>query len=230
MTQQASPKVSIIVPCYNAEKHLSECLDSILKQSLHDLEVIAVNDGSTDRTLDIMEEFASRDSRVRIVSMPQNRGVQWARYEGIKAARGEWLMFADGDDFIDRDYVETMFHAAADNQVDVASASCHWVAQKRFNFFKHKGPKVAQELIGRTIDNEELMRYLPGLMHYSTIFPTVWSYIYRRSLFEHYKPPVVTSPRGEDCIFNLEVLRRVRQIHFADICGYHYLHFKYLNY
>ena len=85
MTQQASPKVSIIVPCYNAEKHLSECLDSILKQSLHDLEVIAVNDGSTDRTLDILHRYAAQDVRLRIIDQ-SNQGAPQARANGVKAA------------------------------------------------------------------------------------------------------------------------------------------------
>ena len=222
--QTPTPQVSVIVPCHNVARFLRKCLKSIVRQTLHNIEILPVNDGSTDGTLAIMEEFAARDSRVRIVNMPENRGVQWARHEGIKAAKGEWIMFVDGDDYIDRNFVEAMFHAAEKNHADAASCSSHWIAQMRFNLFKHKGPKVAQELIGRTIDNEELMRYLPSLMSYDVIHPEVWAYIYNRVLFENYNPPVTTCPRGQDRILNFEVLRKARRVTFANICGYHYRH------
>ena len=94
-----NPKVSIVVPCYNAEKHLSECLDSILKQSLHDLEVIAVNDGSTDRTLDILQRYAAQDVRLRIIDQ-SNQGAPQARANGVKAASADYIVFVDSDDYI----------------------------------------------------------------------------------------------------------------------------------
>lgn len=85
--QTATPLVSVIVPCYNAARFLRKCLKSIAKQTHQNLEILLVNDGSTDDTLSIFQEFAAQDDRVRIVNMPQNRGVQWARFEGIKALK-----------------------------------------------------------------------------------------------------------------------------------------------
>lgn len=85
--QTATPLVSVIVPCYNAARFLRKCLKSIAKQTHQNLEILLVNDGSTDNILSIMQELAAQDDRTRIVNIPQNRGLQWARFEGIKALK-----------------------------------------------------------------------------------------------------------------------------------------------
>ncbi|MBQ1725304.1 MAG: glycosyltransferase family 2 protein, partial [Muribaculaceae bacterium] len=92
-----TPQVSIIVPCYNAAPYLPKCLKSILRQTFTDIEVIAVNDGSNDDTLAVLERYAAKDQRIRIINAPHNCGLQWARHRGIKAAQGQWIMFVDAD-------------------------------------------------------------------------------------------------------------------------------------
>lgn len=100
-----NPQISVIVPVYNVEKYLHKCVDSILKQTLSDIELILVDDGSPDGSGAICDEYAQKDSRVKVIHKP-NGGVSSARNAGIEVARGEWLCFVDSDDYIDETYLE----------------------------------------------------------------------------------------------------------------------------
>ena len=89
--------ISIVVPVYNVEKYLPQCLDSLIGQTYQDLEIICVNDGSTDGSFKILKQYAEKDQRVRILNR-ENRGVSESRNEGIHYVKGDWLMFVDSDD------------------------------------------------------------------------------------------------------------------------------------
>ena len=104
------PKVSVIVPVYNAEKYLQECVDSILRQTLADLELILVDDGSTDSSPAICDRYAEQDARVQVIRQA-NAGLSAARNRGIEVAAGEWVAFVDSDDFIDANMYRTMIIA-----------------------------------------------------------------------------------------------------------------------
>ena len=97
--------VSIIIPCYNIAQHLPTCIQSVLLQTFTDFELLLINDGSTDTTLQICEQFAANDSRIKVFTH-QNKGVSYTRNRGIKEAKGEYIMFVDGDDYVERDYIE----------------------------------------------------------------------------------------------------------------------------
>ena len=92
------PKVSIVVPCYNIQKYVGRCIESLLAQTFTDFELILVNDGSTDDTLSILKEYEKKDSRI-IVLEKENGGLSDARNAGMKIAKGEYIQFVDGDDF-----------------------------------------------------------------------------------------------------------------------------------
>jgi glycosyltransferase involved in cell wall biosynthesis len=94
-----SPKVSVIIPVYNVEAYLRECLDSILAQDLSDIEIICVNDGSIDNSLSILQHYASQDERIIIISQ-ENSGAASARNNGLKKARGEYIFIPDSDDYL----------------------------------------------------------------------------------------------------------------------------------
>ncbi|MFR6257151.1 MAG: glycosyltransferase family 2 protein, partial [Anaerovoracaceae bacterium] len=113
------PKISVVIPAYNLETELSDMLDSLLKQSFCDYEAIIVNDGSSDRTEIIAEEFSDKDKRFRFISQ-KNQGVSSARNRGIECARGDYLIFFDGDDFIPADSLKNLYDSIIKNNRDMA--------------------------------------------------------------------------------------------------------------
>lgn len=112
------PLVSVIVPVYNAEKYLRECLESIRNQTLDNLEVICVNDGSTDGSLGILKEYAKKDKRFHIINQ-KNKGVNIARSAGYQKARGEYIAWADNDDILDKKMYEEMYRLAREKGSDI---------------------------------------------------------------------------------------------------------------
>lgn len=116
------PKVSIIVPVFNTEKYLRKCLTSLVEQSLEDIEIICVNDGSTDNSARILEEFAKKDSRIKILTQ-KNQKQGSARNNGVKIAQGEYIGYVDSDDWVDYDYFEELYNAAKKYKLDIALAT-----------------------------------------------------------------------------------------------------------
>lgn len=112
-------KVSIIVPVYNAEAFLIECLESLIGQTLEELEIICVNDGSTDRSLSILEEYHRKDGRLKVLSNPCNMGQPTSRNKAIKEARGKYIQFVDADDFIEKETAKNLFELAEEKNADM---------------------------------------------------------------------------------------------------------------
>lgn len=113
------PKVSIIVPVYNVEKYIARCLDSILNQTYDNIEVVVVDDGSPDASMQIVAQYAQKDNRIKVVSYGCNRGLMVARDFGFKASTGSYIMHVDSDDYIVPDAVAVMLNAAQDNGADL---------------------------------------------------------------------------------------------------------------
>ena len=112
------PKVSVIIPVYNTEPYLRECLDSIINQTLKDIEIICINDGSTDGSLVVLDEYREKDSRVAVISQ-ENKGQSAARNEGFKTAGGEYVYFMDSDDVLSLNALETLFNHAVKDKIDI---------------------------------------------------------------------------------------------------------------
>ena len=113
-----NPKVSVIIPVYNVEKYVRECLDSIVGQTLEEIEIICVNDGSTDGSLEILKEYGARDKRITILSQ-ENRGISSARNHGAERASGEYFYFMDGDDILEKEALFKLYALAAEKNLDV---------------------------------------------------------------------------------------------------------------
>ena len=111
-------KISIIVPVYNTEPYLEQCLDSIINQTLEDIEIICVNDGSTDNSLSILEEYASKDNRIRIINQ-ENKGQGFARNNGLKNVNGEYVLFVDSDDWIELNTCEALYKKVNELDLDM---------------------------------------------------------------------------------------------------------------
>lgn len=112
-------KVSVIIPVYNVEKYLRQCLNSITNQTLEDIEIICINDGSTDNSLKILKKYAQKDQRIIIINK-ENSGAADSRNKGLKIAQGEYIGFVDGDDWIDKNYYEKLYNVALKNGADIA--------------------------------------------------------------------------------------------------------------
>ena len=112
-------KVSIIVPVYNVEKYLKRCLESLVNQTLKDIEIICVNDGSTDGSLAILNEYVRNDDRIVVINQ-ENSGQSVARNRGIDVAKGEYIGFVDSDDWVCEDYFERLHNSAIQNNAEIA--------------------------------------------------------------------------------------------------------------
>lgn len=112
------PKISVIIPVFNVEEYLSNCLDSILNQSFKDIEIICVNDGSSDNSLQILNQYAANDSRVIVVNK-DNEGSGVARNVGLSIAKGEYVFFVDGDDWLEKNIFEPMLEKAVSDKTDI---------------------------------------------------------------------------------------------------------------
>lgn len=119
-----SVALSVVIPVYNIENYLGKCLDSILAQTFQDYEVIVVNDGSTDHTADVCDEYAVKDARIRIIHK-ENEGVSVARNTGIEVASGEYFLFFDGDDFMEPYTMEELYKVAKEQQADTVVYGYH---------------------------------------------------------------------------------------------------------
>lgn len=116
----SSKKASIIVPCYKVEKYLPRCLDSLISQTLKDIEVICINDGSPDHCIDILNDYKARFPETIVVIDKQNEGVWRGRFDAIAIARGEYIGFVDSDDYVEPDFAEKLYNTAKDNNADIS--------------------------------------------------------------------------------------------------------------
>ena len=117
------PKISVIMPVYNVENYLAQCLQSVVDQTLKDIEIILVDDGSTDSSLDICKQYAQKDNRIKIIEQ-QNQGAGAARNKGLEIATGEYLSILDSDDYFDADMLEKLYNKATVNKLDIVICRC----------------------------------------------------------------------------------------------------------
>ena len=113
------PKISVIIPVYNAEKYLERCLDSACKQTLQDIEIICVDDCSTDGSFEILKKYSKNYKNLIVIKLEKNQGESAARNAGLSAAKGEYLAFMDNDDEIDLNFYEKLYEKAAKTNADI---------------------------------------------------------------------------------------------------------------
>ncbi len=131
--------ISVIVPVYNVEDYLEECINSILSQTYTNLEILIVDDGSMDNSLAIIQEFSQRDSRITIFTK-ENGGLSSARNRAIDEAKGEYLTFIDSDDYIEENYIEYLMKSLIDNEADISIVnSYHMMNGKRKDIINNDG-------------------------------------------------------------------------------------------
>ena len=161
-------KVSILIPIYNVEKYLHQCLGSVINQTLEDIEIICINDGSTDNSPAIINEFASKDTRIKVINKP-NTGYGHSMNQGLKMAQGKYVGIVESDDFVDLNMFESLFKAAETSKADIIKSNYFEQVKNNSKFIE-------------VFKNEEYGKIFSPKIH-QNIFqsPTsIWSAIYRR--------------------------------------------------
>lgn len=187
-------KVSIIVPIYNVEKYLKRCLDSLVNQTLKDIEFICVNDGSTDDSLDILNEYAKRDERIVVINQ-ENFGQSVARNRGIDVAKGEYIGFVDSDDWVSEDYFEKLHNSAIQNNAEIAVGGI--IRLHRFN--RRKFLTFDKEIVTSDINLKFELCDMPEKSY-------VWNKIYKSSKLKEIGLKFEEGIVFEDCIFTPQAL------------------------
>lgn len=199
--------ISIIVPIYKAEKYLSECLMSIQNQSYQNFEVICINDGSPDNSVNIVNEYAHSDSRFKLYSQ-ENSGVSSARNLGLSYARGEYICFIDSDDIVDKLYLETLIHLAEDGSFAVCSYS---------RDLKHLGRKARQ------VCQYSIKEYITHIINESIEHPNICMMLFKNSIIQtQHLDFTVGCVRGEDTEFYMKYLLYENTVTSTDYKGYFY--------
>ena len=165
-------KVSVIVPVYNVEEYLGKCLDSLVNQTLDDIEIIVVNDGSPDNSQGIIDDYVSKYPNIIKCYIKKNGGLSDARNYGIKRAKGEYIGFLDGDDYADITMFEKMYNKAISNDFDVVACDVNCVNEKSSTYISSLVPNDL-------IDKNDIKKQM------TNIYPTAWNKIYKKTLFHH---------------------------------------------
>lgn len=206
-------KLSIIVPVYNVEKYLPKCLESLTNQTLKDIEIICVNDGSMDNSLAILKEFASKDSRIRIIDN-QHQGVAKTRNTGIEQSTGEYIGFVDSDDYIDIDFFEKLYNSATKSNSDIAIASI----LKHKNFFNIYNAKYTKEETAITIQDK--IKLCEDKKHF---FFYAWNKIYHSGFIKENNIKFSEGQIYEDVMFAIKALYYSNKIISVYGTKYHYI-------
>lgn len=207
--------ISIIIPTYNISRYIGVCLDSVIQQTWRDLEIIVVDDGSTDHTAQIVESYAKKDQRIRLIRK-KNGGVTSARLEGIRQATGEYIGFVDGDDVIEPDMYERLLTNAVNYQADISHCGYQMVFPDRIDYYYNTGLLVKQEKA------EALKELLSG----ERIEPGLGNKLFYKSLFHsllHNNIMDVTIRNYEDFLMNYYLFNESKLSIFEDWCPYHYV-------
>lgn len=174
-------KISIIVPIYNVEKYIEKTIKTILQQSYENIEVLLINDGSTDNSKLICEKFCSLDKRVKLINK-KNGGLSSARNVGIKYAKGELIVFIDGDDYIENDMMEKLYNAIKVSNADIAICN--------FDFVDDHEAVIKNEYVVRNqiLSPEECLHKLIGDKYF--YYVTAWNKMYKKDIFKKYQFPL----------------------------------------
>ena len=210
----SQPSVSILVPCYNVEKYIHQCMDSIISQTLKDIEIICINDGSKDNTLSILKEYADKDKRIVIIDK-SNSGYGDSMNQGLKKANGEYIGIVESDDFVEPNMFETLYKTAKENNVDVVKSNFYAYTTKT-------NTDVKSFVIPSSDENQVLCpRQRQGIFWSQ---PCIWSAIYKKEFLQKNNIDFLPTPGAsyQDTAFNFKVWLMVEKAYFLNDAFLHY--------
>lgn len=217
----SSKKISVIVPVYNVEKYLRECLDSIVNQTLEDIEIICINDGSTNNSFDILEEYVAKDNKIKIINQ-EHMGVGAARNNALNFVQGEYLAFIDSDDFIRTDMLEIVYNKFKETEADIVQFDytiCeeNGKRNKRFSLSEKLKRESNYELKNNsTFKLSDINNALTGLRMYC------WDKMYRTDFIKENNIKFAESSFCEDQIFSISSYLLAKKIFYLNDYLYTY--------
>lgn len=214
-----NPLVSIIIPVYNTAPYLERCIDSVVNQTYKNLEIICVDDGSTDGSELIVDEYAKSDSRIKVVHK-QNGGESSARNVGIRMMTGQYVGFIDCDDWIEPEMYEKLVNAIIEKDVDMVASSWYKDCDEATTKIENQ-LSVSKEVFGR----EELLNYIYKRDYYRG-FTYMWNKLYRRSLFYDEEGQLILFDEdlalGGDVLYLGRLALNTKKAYYLDAAFYHY--------
>lgn len=207
------PKISIIIPCYNVEKYLKQCLNSVVNQTLQDIEIICINDGSTDSTLSILREYENRDNRIKVISK-HNSGYGASMNIGLETAKGEYVGIVESDDYAELDMFEILYNEAKSNNLDIVRSNFYLYNSKLDTSEKLDQSWVKHNEIYSPIDEE-----LPFFQQ-----PSIWANLYNREFLNNNNIRFLETPGAsyQDVAFTFKVYACAKRFKMIENAFLHY--------
>ena len=208
-------KISVIVPCYNTEKYLEECILSIINQTYSNLEIIIVNDGSTDHSFEIMKKYQNKDHRIQIISQ-ENQGLLHARKSGVIAASSKYIVFVDADDYIFPDEIQNAFSVLKKYNADIVKFRFQFVPEKRDSkfYFNKENDSI--------FDTKNKKDFYYEFINTNNL-NNIWSQLFKKDLYD-VNSNIFSSRTnlGEDVIQNVMLYQNASKIVTTSFIGYAY--------
>ncbi len=204
-------KISVIVPVYNNEKYLHQCIDSILEQSYKNLEIILVDDGSTDGSVQICDEYGQKDDRVKVLHQV-NGGISAARNAGLNLASGDYIAFVDSDDFLDKNMYERLLHILQANNADMSVCCFHQIDENGKQF------DVPFSIVDEVTEPYSVLKRLAEKRGW--VYVVVWNRLYKREIFDNLRFPV--NKLHEDEWVALPIYTSCKKVVFTASAYYYY--------
>ncbi len=199
------PKVSVIIPVYNAQDYLKRCLDSVVNQTLKDIEIICVNDCSTDNSINILNEYAQKYSNLKIIDCKVNGGESIARNIGLDNVTGEYIAFVDNDDEIDLDFYEKLYNKAIETNTDIVKGDVHIINYNREN---------------KKSNINDLIKKYNSKLYFNYFW---WTAIYKFQIIKDNNIRFLENyPLGGDVLFLNQAILKTNKLALIDDVFYHY--------
>lgn len=205
-----------LVPVYNAEKYLQKCLDSILEQTYKNLEIIIINDGSTDNSGQICQEYEKQDDRIIYIEK-ENSGVSDTRNAGMNRMTGPYVTFVDSDDWLEPNYVKFLYEKLIEHQADIVVGNYTSFNESNSVFYFH----TSADYYEKVYDNKSVIPCLydaKELLKSALIVP--WGKIYKKEIIANFRFPI--DRIGEDALFNLKALLDSKKVVYVNKSAYIY--------
>jgi glycosyltransferase involved in cell wall biosynthesis len=205
-------KISVIIPIYNVENYLEKCIDSVLKQTYKNFELILINDGSKDNSLNICKKYETEDNRVILIDK-KNAGVWQARYDGILKSTGKYISFIDSDDYIEKDYIERLYLKSKEDDYDIVVCGFKRIEDKTNKIYSSEMNKFGDLVISKNNNFEELI----------SVNTSLWNKLYKRELLNKL-PNMITKPKVlEDMMFLTLLYPYTNKVAFVNDLLYNYI-------